>query len=65
MQSPAAIPFQKLIDALLDAETPLNPHYLYRLSDLEESELELLQAGLAKIPAWRRQALVRGHHRAE
>jgi HEAT repeat protein len=58
MQSPAAIPFQKLIDVLLDAENPLNPRYLYRLSDLDASELELLQAAWPKIPAWRRQALL-------
>ena len=58
MQPPAAIPFQKLIDALLDTETPLNPRYLYRLSDLEGSELELLRAAWPKIPAWRRQALL-------
>lgn len=58
MLPPAAIPFQKLIDALLDTETPLNPRYLYRLSDLEGSELELLQAAWPKIPAWRRQALL-------
>lgn len=58
MQPPAAIPFQKLIDALLDAESPLNPRYLYRLSDLETPELELLQAAWPKVPAWRRQALL-------
>jgi HEAT repeat protein len=58
MQLPAVIPFQKLIDALLDVETPLNPRYLYRLSDLESPELEQLQAVWPKIPAWRRQALL-------
>lgn len=58
MQSPAEIPFQKLLDALLDVETPLNPRYLYRLSDLEGAELELLRTSWLKIPAWRRQALL-------
>lgn len=58
MQSPSEIPFHKLLDALLDVETPLNPRYLYRLSDLEEAELELLRTTWPKIPAWRRQALL-------
>jgi HEAT repeat protein len=58
MQSPAEIPFQKLVDALLDVENPLNPRYLYRLSDLEEPELELLRIAWPKIPIWRRQALL-------
>jgi HEAT repeat protein len=42
----------------MDIETPLNPRYLYRLSDLESPELEQLQAAWPKIPAWRRQALL-------
>jgi HEAT repeat protein len=58
MQLPAEIPFQNLLDALMDIETPLNPRYLYRLSDLESPELEQLQATWSKIPAWRRQALL-------
>jgi HEAT repeat protein len=58
MQSPTEIPFQKLLDALLDVETTLNPRYLYRLSDLESPELELLRTAWPKIPTWRRQALL-------
>jgi HEAT repeat protein len=58
MQLPAEIPFQKLLDSLLDVETPLNPRYLYRLSDLESPELEQLQSAWPDIPAWRRQALL-------
>jgi HEAT repeat protein len=58
MQSPAEIPFQKLIDALLDVDNTLHPRYLYRLSDLEDSELKMLGAVWPKIPAWRRQALL-------
>ena len=58
MQLPAEIPFQKLLDSLLDVETPLNPRYLYRLSDLESPELEQLQMAWPNIPAWRRQALL-------
>jgi HEAT repeat protein len=58
MQLPAEIPFQNVLDALLDVETPLNPRFLYRLSDLESPELDQLQATWSKIPAWRRQALL-------
>ena len=58
MQLPAEIPFQNLLDALLDVEKPLNPRFLYRLSDLESPELDQLQATWPKIPAWRRQALL-------
>jgi HEAT repeat protein len=58
MQAPAEIPFQKLLDALLDVQTPLNPRFLYRLSDLESPELEQLQIAWPNIPAWRRQALL-------
>lgn len=58
MQLPTEIPFQKLLDALLDTETPLNPRYLYRLSDLEAPELEQLRSAWPKIPTWRRQALL-------
>lgn len=58
MQLPAEIPFQNLLDSLLDVETPLNPRYLYRLSDLESPELEQLQSAWPDIPAWRRQALL-------
>jgi HEAT repeat protein len=58
MQSPGEIPFQKLLDALLDVETALNPRFLYRLSDLEGPELELLRTAWPKIPVWRRQALL-------
>jgi HEAT repeat protein len=58
MQLPAEIPFSKVLDALQDVETPLNPRYLYRLSDLEAAELEQLQIAWPKIPAWRRVALL-------
>lgn len=58
MQSPAEIPFNQLLDALLDAETPLNPRYLYRLSDLEKAELEQLEKVWPRVPAWRRLALM-------
>lgn len=52
------IPFQQLINALLDAEKPLNPRYLYRLSDLEDAEMLELEKSWPKIPARRRQAIM-------
>jgi HEAT repeat protein len=58
MTSPPEIPFEKIIEALLDADTPFPPRYLYRLSDLGKAELAQLQAAWSKIPLWRRQALI-------
>jgi HEAT repeat protein len=58
MNLPEEIPFQQMLDALLDAEVPLNPRFLYRLSDLEPSEVTLLADIWPKIPLWRRQALL-------
>jgi HEAT repeat protein len=55
---PPPIPFQEVIDALLDAETPLPPRYLYRFSDLEADEIENLKAVWDQIPTWRRKALL-------
>lgn len=58
MSTPADIPFEKLLEALLDPGTPFNPRYLHRLSDLEGSELTSLQAVWPQVPLWRRQALL-------
>jgi HEAT repeat protein len=58
MTQPAEIPFQQLVDALLDTDTPLHPRYLYRLSDLEDPELSILKSAWPKLPLWRRQALM-------
>jgi len=52
------LPFQTLIDALLDEDTPFNPQYLYRLSDLEGEELTLFLETWPRLPLWRRQALM-------
>lgn len=52
------IPFQKLVDALLDVETHFHPRYLYRLSDLEPHELDMLEGIWHQVPLWRRQALM-------
>jgi HEAT repeat protein len=58
MQDPAEIPFDELVNALLDAETVLNPRFLFRLSDLDSEELTSFTRIWPKIPLWRRQALV-------
>ncbi len=56
--SPSEIPFQQVLDALLDADTPLNPRFLYRLSDLERQEIAQLQSIWTRVALWRRQALL-------
>jgi HEAT repeat protein len=58
MTAPADLPFQQLLDALLDTETPFHPRFLYRLSDLEAVELKQLAAVWPKVPPWRRLALM-------
>jgi HEAT repeat protein len=58
MQDPAEIPFDELINALLDTDTVLNPRFLYRLSDLGTDELTSFKQTWPKIPSWRRQALM-------
>jgi HEAT repeat protein len=58
MPTPAEIPFQQLLDALLDTNTPFNPRYLYRLSDLDGGELAQFKKIWPKIPPWRKQALI-------
>lgn len=56
--APTTIPFQEVLDALLDTETPLPPRYLYRFSDLSPDELADLKAIWGQIPTWRRKALL-------
>jgi HEAT repeat protein len=58
MSTITEIPFQQLLDALLDEATPLQPRYLYRLSDLEPPELALLEGNWTRVPVWRRQSLL-------
>ena len=59
MSGISEIPFQKLLDALLDVDTPFHPRYLYRLSDLEPDELNELEKNWRQVPLWRRQALLK------
>ncbi len=58
MTTPDEIPFQKLLDTLLDVDTPLPSRYFYRLSDLNDDEIEQLSQIWDKLPAWRRKALM-------
>lgn len=58
MSNRAVISIQQLIDALMDADTALASRYLFRLSDLERSDLNKLEAIWNQIPVWRRQALM-------
>jgi HEAT repeat protein len=58
MSTPKKIPFKQLLDALLDVNTPVNPLFLYRLSDLEENELSMLADAWPMVPDWRRKALL-------
>jgi HEAT repeat protein len=58
MSSPVEISFQELLDAILDADTPLHPRFLYRLSDLEPSDLARLAQTWPQVPLWRRQAML-------
>lgn len=56
--APPTIPFQEVLDALLDTDTPLAPRYLYRLSDLDPAEHADLKAIWDQVPTWRRKALL-------
>jgi HEAT repeat protein len=58
MTTPGDIPFQQMLDALLDEETPFTPRYLYRLSDLNSVETKELEAIWDHVSVWRRQALM-------
>jgi HEAT repeat protein len=52
------ITIKQLQDALLDVDKPLNPRYLYRLSDISNDDLAALQRTWSSVPAWRRQAIM-------
>lgn len=55
---PSEIPFQELLDAMGDLETPFHPRYLYRLSDLDLAEVAQLEELWPRLPLWRRKALL-------
>jgi hypothetical protein len=52
------IPFNKLIDALLDESTPFSPRYLNRLSDLEPADTSVFAETWPKVTLRRREALL-------
>lgn len=52
------IPFDRVIKALLDENTPFSPTYLHRFSDLEEEELDALKQVWNQIQPTRRLALL-------
>lgn len=52
------IPFQELLEALTDEKIKLHHRYLYRLSDLDNKEVALLDSIWTQIPSERRQNLL-------
>jgi HEAT repeat protein len=52
------VPFNKLIEALLDESTAFSPKYLHRLSDLEPDDIAIFSEAWPKVSARRRQALL-------
>jgi HEAT repeat protein len=56
--TPTEIPFQEILETLLDADKTLDPAYLFRLSDLEGENAQQIRVAWPQIPDWRRQALL-------
>jgi len=52
------VPFQQVVEALLDTEQVFPPKYLYQFSDLEADEITGLAKVWPNVPTWRRQALM-------
>ncbi len=52
------VPFQQVLDALLDETRPFPPIYLHRFSDLEPRYLNELRARWNQVPVSRRRALL-------
>jgi HEAT repeat protein len=57
-QKPTQIPFNQVIQALLDENRPFQPRYLYRLSDLSQADLKTLASAWVDITPRRRQAVM-------
>jgi HEAT repeat protein len=55
---PKPVPFNKLIEALLDESIPFSPRYLHRLSDLEPPDIATFSEAWPKVSTRRRQALL-------
>jgi len=58
MKAPKKITIKQVVDAMMDANTPLHPSYLYRLSDLDTPDLAVIKKAWSDIPAWRRQEIM-------
>ena len=58
MSDGSEIPFQTLVDALLDQETIFDPRYLYHLSDLDGADLTLFKETWSQVALARRQTLL-------
>ncbi len=53
-----AVSIEELVKTLLEETTPFPARYLYRLSDLEGNDIEILASAWGDIPTWRRKALM-------
>lgn len=60
--SPPEINIQQLLEALLDESSTLHPRFIYRMSDLEGQDLQVIIHNWSRIPLWRRQALMEDLH---
>jgi hypothetical protein len=58
MTIPNPVPFNLLIEALLDESKPFSPKYLHRLSDLEPADTSTFSHTWPKVSTKRRQALL-------
>ena len=56
--SPKKIPFQDVLAGLVNDDIPLNPRFLYRLSDLEGQELNELRKTWPKLSDQRKRNLL-------
>ena len=57
-ETTSKVPFQKLVDGLIDTGVPFSKRQLYRFSDLETGELNILAQAWERVPLARRQALM-------
>jgi HEAT repeat protein len=58
LEYPEVIPFEQVLDALLDEDKPFNPRFLYRFSDLDTHEFLALRKIWTGISTFRRKALM-------
>jgi HEAT repeat protein len=58
MNDLAQISFRRVMEALLDENTPFNPRFLYRFTDLDTDEVEIFEEIWPQVSSWRRKALL-------